>query len=150
MKRRTGRGSSHYEPAPPRIVLGNDTPGTALHELIHHVQTAPPAPGERRADFYFQSLHRRRTQGERQVELPSYNDPKTVGRLDQYVDDYFGCEYDWASPYWPEGNAVEVMTRAIQSTFHPVGREELLPRLIDEDPEMLHLTLGLLFRYDPL
>ena len=90
----------------------------------------------------------------RQVQLPFYS-PETVGRRDQYVDAYFGREYNWPEDsqfrreFWPEGDAVEVMTRAIQSTFHPVGREELLPDLAQFDPEMLHLTLGLLFRYDP-
>ena len=47
----------------------------------------------------------------------------------------------------------------MQTTFHPLGwREqvggplrhtELLPNLVRDDPGMLDLTLGLLFRYDP-
>ncbi len=37
---------------------------------------------------------------------------------------------------------------AVETTFHRSGHIDL-PRLIDDDPEMLHLTLGLLFRYDP-
>ena len=141
--------SSFYRPEPPTIVLDNDTRGTALHEYIHHLQTAMPG-----ANRYYQSLHRRRTWGEAQAELPLYNDPNIFGRRDQYVDAYFGREYNWPEDsqfrreFWPDGDAVEVMTMAVEATFHPVGRIDL-PRLIDDDPEMLHLTLGLLFRYNP-
>ena len=54
----------------------------------------------------------------------------------------------------PNGPALEVITRAMQTLFHPLrdptGREfEKFPDLVRDDPEMLHLTLGLLFRYDP-
>ena len=54
----------------------------------------------------------------------------------------------------PNGPALEVITRAMQTLFYPLrdptGQvRDLLPMLIGRDPEMLHLTLGLLFRYDP-
>ena len=133
----------------------NDDPGTALHEYTHHMQAAMPG-----LDSYYQSLHRRRTvdRGEERQALPIYGWP---GRPDQYVDSYFGREYEWFENepkelrdlIAPNGPALEVITRAMQTLFHPLrdptGRVELLPALINKDPEMLHLTLGLLFRYDP-
>ena len=134
----------------------NDDPGTALHEYTHHMQAAMPG-----LDYYYQALHRRRTvdRGEERQQLPTYG---WSGRRDRYVDSYFGVEYEWVEGLTPDmrarvapnGPALEVITRAMQTLFHPLrdptGREfELLPDLIDRDPEMLHLTLGLLFRYDP-
>ena len=134
----------------------NDDPGNALHEYTHHMQAAMPG-----LDYYYQALHRRRTvdRGEERQRLVPYG---RQGRPDQYVDSYFGVEYEWVEDMEkelrarvaPNGPALEVITRAMQTLFHPLrdptGRElELMPKLIERDPEMLHLTLGLLFRYDP-
>ena len=135
----------------------NDDPGTALHEYTHHMQAAMPG-----LDSYYQSLHRRRTvdRGEERQALPIYGWP---GRPDQYVDSYFGVEYEWVEDedmeelrdlVAPNGPALEVITRAMQTLFYPLRDRtgwsvELLPKLVRDDPEMLHLTLGLLFRYDP-
>ncbi len=120
----------------------NPAPGSALHEYTHHLQAAMPG-----LDEHFQTLHRRRTKGERLARLPNHK-AEVEGRKDQYVDAYFGREYKYTN-YWrhlaPNGDAVEVMTRAVEMTFH----RELLPDPVRKDPEMLDLTLGLLFRYDP-
>ena len=132
------------------------TRDTALHEYTHHLQSAMAREAMGGPDHYFQSLHRRRTSGEPREMLPAFRDPNIVGRGDHYVYDYFGCElpgYDEGAPWQhlaPNGPAVEVMTTAIESTFYPIFHQEFLPRLVRDDPEMLHLTLGLLFRYDPL
>ena len=131
----------------------NDDPGTALHEYTHHLQAAMPE-----LDGHFQALHRRRTEGEKRGYLPAYahrdrngaiaGGPK--GRKDEYVDEYFGTEYPFMGA---NGPALEVMPRAIQTLFYPLktssGPKELLPDLLRKDPEMLDLTLGLLFGYDP-
>ena len=116
-------------------------PGNALHEYTHHLQAAMPG-----LDAHFQAFHRRR---------------KRQGRIGQYVNRYFATEYQnfEGNPAFPNGTALEVITRATQLLFHPLAsrakvggplwHDELLPRLVRKDPEMLDLTLGLLFRYDP-
>ena len=151
-----GLGRSVPKPEGRAMLHINDDPGTHLHELIHHMQAAMPG-----LDYYYQALHRRRTvdRGEERQQLPTYG---WSGRRDRYVDSYFGVEYEWVEKLTPDmrdkvapnGPALEVITRAMQTLFHPLRdptrREfEKLPDLIDKDPEMLHLTLGLLFRYDP-
>ena len=108
----------------------NDLPDIALHEYTHHMQATMPG-----LDAHFQALHRR---------------CKRARRLD-YVDSYFGKEYPMlGAEFAPNGPALEVITRAMQTTFYPLhGRKEFLPDLVRYDPEMLDLTLGLLLRYDP-
>ena len=79
----------------------------------------------------------------------------STGRRDQYIDDYFGREYDPAMlagiGYDPDRPATEVMTHAFQILFHRLpGKEPVdLDDLVRDDPEMLDLALGLLFHYDP-
>ena len=72
------------------------------------------------------------------------------GREDDYVDDYFGREYDHnAVKHRP---ALEVVTRAFQLLFHrfdgpngPIDIDDYLRR----DPEMVDLVIGMLFHYVP-
>ena len=127
-------------------------PSNATHEYIHHLQAAMPE-----VDRLSQALHLRRTtlpNGDREpvVTLNPYD---STGRRDQYIDDYFGREYDPAMlagiGYDPDRPATEVMTRAFQILFHRLpGKEPVdLDDLVRDDPEMLDLALGLLFHYDP-
>ena len=118
------------------IVVSAD-PSVAVHEYIHHLQRASPE-----LDGLFQALHRRRTHGELVIELPRY--PGFRGRRDQYIDEYFGCEYA-GSP----APAEEVITRAYEIVFHPLYGREMLGRMVRDDPEMLDLALAALFRYNP-
>ena len=108
-------------------------------------------------DRLSQALHLRRTtlpDGDREpvVTLNPYD---STGRRDQYIDDYFGREYDPAMlagiGYDPDRPATEVMTRAFQILFHRLpGKEPVdLNDLVRDDPEMLDLALGLLFHHDP-
>ncbi len=120
------------------LISVGDELGTALHEYLHHVQYVMPE-----LDRMFQDLHRRRTRTEPLRVLRGYR-RSVVGRKDDYVDNYFGREYaGFPAP------ALEVITVAHQVLFHPRHGEELLRRLIRDDPEMLDLVLGVLFRYDP-
>ena len=113
-------------------------PANAVHEYTHHLQKQMPA-----LDGLFQALHRRRTRHEPVIELlPRYRGFR--GRKDQYIDAYFGAEHPgYADP------ALEVITRTHQILFHSLYGKERLGKLVREDPEMLDLALGALFRYDP-
>ena len=79
-----------------------------------------------------------------------------VGQRDRSVDPYSGREHPQFGPggpferLAPNGPALEVIAHAMQTTFYPLyGYREFLPALVHKDPEVLDLTLGLLFRYDP-
>lgn len=118
------------------VVVSAD-PGNAMHEYVHHLQATMPA-----LDELFQALHQRRTRGEPVIDLPGYSGHR--GRKDQYIDEYFGAEYaGYPAP------AIEVITRAYQTVFHPLYGEEMLGRMARDDPEMLDLALAALFRYNP-
>ncbi len=110
--------------------------GNPLHEYLHHLQSTMPG-----LDGLFRQLHRRRTAGEARVVVGG--GPKEIGRKDQYIDKYMGREYgDDESP-------LEVLTMAMQMTFHPVWGEDCLRTMARDDPEMLDLVLGVLFHYNP-
>ena len=98
-------------------------------------------------DDIFQHLHRRRTAGDPVLPLTNYGG---TGREDNYVDDYFGCEYDHNSV--KHRPPLEVATRAFQLLFHrfdgPNGPIDL-DRYLRRDPEMVDLVIGMLFHYDP-
>ena len=72
-----------------------------------------------------------------------------TGRADGYIDPYFGREYpaDPATGGWPEG-PMEVMTRTYETIFTGPWSKGV-GRLMRDDPELLELALGALFRYDP-
>ena len=114
-------------------------PSTMLHEYTHHLQHAMP-----RLDDLFDDLHRRRTKGE--PLKPIYGWAKRErGRRDKYIDAYAGKEYATQKGR----RALEVITMGIQQTFYRVHGTEYLRDLVRDDPEMLDLILGALFRYDP-
>ena len=119
-----------------RINAGTDA-GPPLHEYCHHVQYA--APG---LNGLFHNLHRRRTAGEPRVAIYDYA-PREIGRRDKYVEAYTGREYGTGEI--PQ----EVFTVGVQQLFHPVHGKEYLGLMARDDPEMLDLLLGVLFRYDP-
>ncbi len=141
------RGS--YRPADPNIwsrprIVTDATPDNALHEYVHHLQ-------ERLPDFddVFQQLHRRRTAGDPVLPLKGYGS-KSLGRKDNYVDDYFGREYDYQDV--KHRPAIKVVTRAFQLLFHPLkkGKGQVdLDKYLRRDPEMVDLAIGMLFHYDP-
>ncbi len=145
-----------YSPArkgePPSI----DTDATlsnATHEYLHHLQATVPG-----LDNPFQKEHKKRNRGLARAPLDNY---RGFGRTDEYIDEYFGAEYDAdilrGVGYDPASPALEVITRAFQITFHEVvversdgTREELnIARLLRDDPEMLDLVLGMLFHHVP-
>ena len=132
------RGS--YRPSttpeiPAEISVASDV-GNPLHEYCHHLQHAIPG-----LDELFRKLHRRRTAGEARVVVGG--DPREIGRRDQYIDPYLGREYG------RDQTPAEVLTMAMQMTFHPVWGEEHLRDMVRDDPELLDLVLGVLFHYDP-
>ncbi len=124
------------------LIVTNATPGNALHEYVHHLQDRLPD-----FDDLFQQLHRRRTAGDPVLPLTHYGGK---GREDDYVDDYFGREYDHNSV--KHRPALEVVTRAFQMLFHPLKRSKDqvdLDKYLHRDPEMVDLVIGMLFHYDP-
>lgn len=120
----------------------------AVHEFTHRLQAAVPG-----LDDYFQQLHERRTAGEPQQRLRDLTGvaayrASEVARKDDYIEPYFGKEYpEHVGSYHGRTGALEVMTMAYDHVF---GRQpQLLERLAAEDPELLHLAIGLLFDYAP-
>lgn len=107
--------------------------GNPLHEYHHHLQRAIPG-----LDAHFAKLHRRRTAGEKRVPIGG-----GVGRKDEYIRPYTGREYGGGE------TPLEVLTMAVQMLFHPVWGREHLRQMVHEDPELLDLTLGVLFHYNP-
>ncbi len=107
--------------------------GTRVHEYVHHLQEAMPD-----LDKLFRLEHRRRTKGEKLIEIY----PKEYGRKDQYIDEYQGREYSK-----DDGGALEVMTMAYQYLYQV--KDPYLPELVQDDPGMLDLAIGALFKYDP-
>ncbi|MDE2696197.1 MAG: hypothetical protein OXH97_06725, partial [Chloroflexota bacterium] len=104
-----------------------------------HVQAMDPD-----LDGVFAQLHRRRTEGEPLAPLYAWA-PRERGRRDQYIEAYTGREY----PRTGGSQPLEVMTTSIEQVLHtPHGRDRLTT-LLDDDPEMLDLVIGLLLRYDP-
>ena len=153
-KRETSLGQ--YRPArkgEPPMITTDATPGNALHEYLHHLQATMPG-----LDRLFQNLHKQRNRGRARAPLKKYGG---VGRTDEYIDEYFGREYDdvmlRGAGYDPASPALEVITRAFQLTFHDIvrmrrdgTREELnIARLYRDDPEMLDLVLSVLFHHIP-
>lgn len=73
---------------------------------------------------------------------------------DGYVEEYTGREYGLtgADIERPKklGQFYEVMTRAIQMLWYPVGGEDFLTLVVKKDTEFLDLTLGLMFYYKPI
>ncbi len=125
-----GEGRSHAV-----IHVPTDGGGT-LHEYVHHLQYAMPG-----LQAVFRQFHRRRTAGEPQIEIPGFG-PNVVGRPNRYVIPYQGREYG------PDDDPLEVLPVAVQMLFYPIGQEDLLQELTRDDPEMLDLIIGVLFRYD--
>ncbi len=143
----------------PRIRIKKNR-GTALHEYVHHVQAGDPA-----LDRLFQEVHKRRNKDRAKGPLKGYRGIQ--GREDEYIDAYFGAEYDddmlKNGGYDQDSPALEVITRALQLTFHSMATGQyqivngkLVKDTIDiadlarDDPEMLELVLGVLMYYDPL
>ena len=136
-----------YRPANPKTgnearIVTDAMPDNALHEYVHHLQDRLPG-----FDDIFQQLHRRRTAGDPVLSLTNYGGR---GREDNYVDDYFGREYDHNSV--KHRPAIEVVTRAFQLLFHRLKKKKDQVDLDDylrDDPEMVDLVIGMLFHYDP-
>lgn len=109
---------------------------TAVHELAHRLQATLNVLDER-----FQELHRRRTQGAKLRDIrevnPNYLGVGEMTREDSYLTPYQGREYTGGQP----GGALEVMTIAFEYFFGPTGRAS---RLLEEDPEIYQLVLGML------
>jgi len=118
---------------------------SALHEFTHRLQHALPA-----LDDFFQELHQRRTAGDPLKSLDSLHPGvgyaiSEVTREDHYVIPYQGKVYS-GSRYLGRDGALEVMTIAFEYLF---GSPESLRLLVEADPEMFNLVLGLLHHYEP-
>ena len=139
--RRLGSRGGYYSATPdrPAMIRLSDNPSVALHEYVHHVQAMDPD-----LDDMFAQVHRRRTQGEPLATLYMWA-PGETGRRDRYIEAYTGREYPRAGGTRP----LEVMTTSIEQVLHTPHGKDRLPELLDDDPEMLDLVIGLLLHYDP-
>ncbi len=90
----------------------------------------------------FVDLHRRCTAGEPKEALYSWI-PEETGRRDQYIEAYFGREYDDTDA------PLEVLTMAVQTLFYPLHDKERLTDFARYDPELLDLLIGVLYHFDP-
>jgi hypothetical protein len=113
----------------------------AVHEYAHRLQAAFPALQAKFAEF-----HQRRTQGDEleslQKLVPKANyRANEMTRKDNYVDPYYGKEYD--------GDPREAMTMAMQSVLHGGIGAWRLRALYNGDREMLDFVVGLLFKWTP-
>ena len=131
----------------PRAVLG-----TAVHEYVHHLQNTLPG-----FQSVFRHEHRRRTtsssRSRHPLEASRYRGGKAY-RRDDYVDEYFGRDYGPAplgydTALTPDGDALEVPTRAFQTVLHTIDGTDMLNEMARLDPRMLDIVLGLLLRFDP-
>lgn len=116
----------------------------ALHEYVHHLQNAMPG-----LQALFRREHRRRTthdDGTRHKikPLPPYTSVR--GQEDDYIKAlvYAGRRYPW-----DDDDPLEVITAHFQAVLRSFHGREVLHRLASDDPGMLDLVLGTLFRYDP-
>ena len=82
--------------------------------------------------------------------------PPTVHRQPHppYFDEYQGRHYGpevvhGSATDLPDAEGIEAPTRGYQALLHSVHGDEALHRLAKEDPGMLDLLMGVLFRYDP-
>ena len=122
--------------------------GTRVHEYVHHLQRSMPG-----LNGLFVALHRRRTTGEPLVEVTD-GKPRERGRKDRYIRKYQGREYGARGNI--DGDPQEVITM----TYEYIWRTHYWQpgdrgywggdfKLLENDPEMLDLALGALFKYDP-
>ncbi len=112
--------------------------GTRVHEYVHHLQTVMPDLNKP-----FVDLHRRRTKDEPLVPVTTGSNKET-GRIDRYHRPYQGREY--------KGDPREVITMAFQDLWEKrsaLSKKSHLGNVVKDDPEMLDLVLGALFKYDP-
>lgn len=128
------------------VTSRKDDEGTSLHEFVHRLQATMPE-----LDARFQDLHRRRTSGDPTVAI---NRVRERGKPDHYLREYQGREYPEAHVAQLNGGdqtrtALEVMTMAIQMVLSDVHGARLQRDLLRSDPEMIDLTLGALFNFDP-
>lgn len=119
---------------------------TAVHEYAHRLQHAIP-----QLDDIFQTLHERRTRGDRLEYLrslfPGYGYGRAeVTRKDKYISAYQGRTYS-RSNYLGKHGALEVMTVAFQNVLG--GKEAEMLLILENDREMFDLVVGLLFKYVP-
>ena len=131
-----GRYAPPWRGGPAEISVAKDI-GNPLHEYFHHLQEAMPGLNQ-----LFVELHRRRTAGEARVPVTA-GSSRELGRTDQYFRPYMGREYG------PDEDPLEVLTMAMQGVFHPIWGRDYLPAIVRDDPEMVDLVLGVLFRYNP-
>lgn len=117
---------------------------TAEHEYAHRLQRVLP-----QLDAFFQEEHKARTQGKPLKKLKELVPALGYGshevtREDDYYSPYQGREYD-------DGDAAEVMTMAFEPLLGEmtVWNARRLKAIIEKDPKMVRLALGLLFHWKP-
>ena len=123
----------------------------AIHEYVHHLQATLPG-----FQAVFRAEHVRRTTLPDGARKPLKRDGDQGFRYRDggYVDRYMGRHYDasvvaGAAARVPDGEGLEVAPRAFQIVLHPVRGRERLADMARDDPRLLDLVLGMLFRFDP-
>lgn len=137
-------GFGAVRPAPGEGYIFTDNGHAAEHEFAHRLQAALP-----QLDKFFQDEHKARTNGQPLKRLRDLTgNPRTpvneVVREDHYYHPYQGREYK-------TGGAAEVMSMALQPLLGEmdVWNALCLKRILERDPAMVRLALGLLFHWKP-
>jgi SPP1 gp7 family putative phage head morphogenesis protein len=114
----------------------------AVHEYGHRLQHADPV-----LDDYFQQLHERRTAGQPIRKLSALTGRpfpgSEVAQEDDYLHAYMGKVYSMGGDFYSgRAGALEVLPMAYEMLFErdPQG-------LVEGDPELAALAVGLLYRY---
>lgn len=131
-----------------RLIDVSSDLGNALHEYIHHLQYTVPGFHAAWRQFFVDRTTLR--DGSREaITADSDYGPSMRRRKDRWIEDYMGRVYSW-SDVGSEREGLEVLTRGAQIlTYGVYGRDNLLPKLLTEDPEFLHFLVGFWLRFDP-
>lgn len=127
-----GDKRSYYNNADKTVSMGNDDPGTVIHELSHWIEYSVPEIKKEVVEFYG-----RRTTGEKAVKLKdvtgikSYRDNETT-KVDKWMRPYMGKVY-------PD-KSTEILSMGLELMYrNPVA-------LAKQDPEMFDFIYSVVRR----
>ena len=123
---------SYYNNADKTVSMGNDDPGTVIHELSHWIEYSVPEIKKEVVEFY-----NRRTKGEKAVKMrdatgiKSYRDTE-ITKVDKWMRPYMGIVY-------PD-KSTEILSMGLELMYrNPVA-------LAKQDPEMFDFIYSVVRR----
>ena len=127
-----GDKRSYYNNADKTVSMGNDDPGTVIHELSHWIEYSVPEIKKEVVEFY-----NRRTKGEKAVKMrdatgiKSYRDTE-ITKVDKWMRPYMGIVY-------PD-KSTEILSMGLELMYrNPVA-------LAKQDPEMFDFIYSVVRR----